>query len=131
MFLSAIRTPTVTRSLQAQSTRALSVSAALNEKKQFIVIAHDHTDADAQKRRLSVRETHLAGARALKKDGTLQLGGALLTNHSESGKMVGSIMIFSAESEEDVRKIIEKDQYVQGNVWAKYDIYPFRQAAFP
>ncbi|KAG0041427.1 hypothetical protein BGZ83_001826 [Gryganskiella cystojenkinii] len=127
MFLSTIRAPVLARGLQ-QSTRALSVSAALNEKKQFIVIAHDYTDADALKRRLSVRETHLVGARALKKDGTLQLGGALLTDHTESGKMIGSIMIFNAENIQEVKDLVEKDQYVKGKVWGKYDIYPFRQA---
>lgn len=84
------------------------IKAALSEKKQFIVIAHDHTDADALKRRLTVRETHLAAARAMKKDGTLQLGGALLTDHSESGKMIGSIMIFSAENIQEVKELVEK-----------------------
>lgn len=83
-------------------------TATLNEKKQFIVIAHDHTDTDALKRRLAVRESHLVGARALKKDGTLLLGGALLTDHTESGKMIGSVMIFSAESKDEVKKLIEK-----------------------
>ncbi|KAF9186703.1 hypothetical protein BGZ51_009825 [Haplosporangium sp. Z 767] len=117
-----------TLSAQQHCHRSFSVSAAANAKKQFIVIARDYQDEEAQNRRMEVRPKHLEGARALKKSGTLQLGGALLSDHSESGKMIGSIMIFSAESEAEVAEIVEKDQYVTGKVWEHYQILPFRQA---
>ncbi|KAF9988698.1 hypothetical protein BGZ75_008803 [Mortierella antarctica] len=88
--------------------RAFSASAASNAKKQFIVIARDYQDPEAQNRRTAVRPKHLEGAKVLKKSGALQLGGALLSDHSESGKMIGSVMIFSADSEEEVKNTIEK-----------------------
>ncbi|KAG0287993.1 hypothetical protein BGZ97_006933, partial [Linnemannia gamsii] len=59
-------------------------------------------------RRLDVRPKHLVEAKALKKSGQLQIGGALLTDHSDSGKMIGSIMIMKGENAEEVRQIIEK-----------------------
>ncbi|KAG0289863.1 hypothetical protein BGZ96_006648 [Linnemannia gamsii] len=67
-------------------------------------------------------------AKALKKSGLLQIGGALLTDHSTSGKMIGSVMIFHAENAEEVRQLVEKDYYVTGKVWEHYQILPFRSA---
>ncbi|KAF8949204.1 hypothetical protein BGZ47_008983 [Haplosporangium gracile] len=109
--------------------RALSVSAAANAtKNQFIVIARDFTDPEALTRRLDVRSKHLVEAKELKKSGKLQAGGALLTDHSELGRMIGSIMIFQAETSEEVRQLVEKDYYVTGKVWEHYQILPFRSA---
>ncbi|KAG0060619.1 hypothetical protein BGZ90_003958, partial [Linnemannia elongata] len=81
-------------------------------------------------RRLDVRPKHLVEAKELKKSGKLQIGGALLTDHSASGKMIGSIMIFSADNAEEVRQLVEKDYYVTGKVWEHYQILPFRSADF-
>ncbi|KAF9977496.1 hypothetical protein BGZ73_005883 [Actinomortierella ambigua] len=102
-----------TRSIQrAVGQRNFSVSAAAASataaKKQFLVVAWDYTDADAVKRRLDVRPAHLKDAQALKASKTLQAGGAILTDHTENGKMKGSIMIFNADSEDEVRKLVEK-----------------------
>ncbi|KAF9921569.1 hypothetical protein FBU30_008373 [Linnemannia zychae] len=109
--------------------RAISVSATANAgKNQFIVIARDFQDPEALNRRLEVRPKHLVDARALKKSGELQLGGALLTDHSPSGKMIGSVMIFQAENADEVRQLVEKDYYVTGKVWEHYQILPFRSA---
>ncbi|KAF9430667.1 hypothetical protein BGZ94_005097 [Podila epigama] len=108
--------------------RTFSVAAA--RQHQFFVIARDYKDADAINRRQSVRPKHLEGAKALRESGHLQLGGALLTDHTENGKMIGSIMVFEAESQEEVVKILEKDEYVTGKVWENYQVIPFRAAKF-
>ncbi|KAF9085737.1 hypothetical protein BGX23_009414 [Mortierella sp. AD031] len=109
--------------------RALSVSATANEaKNQFIVIARDYQDPEALARRLDVRPKHMVDARALKKSGKLQIGGALLTDHTDTGKMIGSIMIFQADSADEVRQLVEKDYYVTAKVWEHYQILPFRSA---
>ncbi|KAG0349598.1 hypothetical protein BG004_000004 [Podila humilis] len=118
----------VTSTTSGIARRAFSAAAA--QQHQFIVIARDYKDEDALKRRNSVRPSHLVDATELKKSGKLQLGGALLTNHGDSGKMIGSVMIFEAESEEEVVKIVEKDHYVTGKVWENYQIIPFRAAKF-
>ncbi|KAG0010773.1 hypothetical protein BGZ81_002562 [Podila clonocystis] len=128
MFLKSIISKTSPAATNRIAHRAFSAAAAQNH--QFIVIARDYKDAEALNRRLSVRPKHLEGASALKKSGKLQLGGALLTDHTEKGKMIGSIMIFEAESQEEVVKIIEKDEYVTGKVWENYQVIPFRGAKF-
>jgi uncharacterized protein YciI len=116
-------------SLQPTRTLQRSFSAAVAaDKKQFVVIVHDHKDPDALHRRLAVRPTHLVAAKQLKRDGVIHLGGAILTDHTESGKMCGSALIINADSAEQVTKIIESDPYFQDRVWDKYTIFPFRQA---
>ncbi|KAF9434401.1 hypothetical protein BGZ76_008084 [Entomortierella beljakovae] len=124
VLVPSLRAVRPTRAIQ--SARAFSTTS-LN-RDQFIVIARDYTDPDALKRRLSVRPKHLEGANELKKSGKLHLGGALLSDHSDTGRMVGSVMIFNADSIQEVKEIVERDQYVTGKVWEHYDIIPFRQA---
>lgn len=126
MFLKSIISKTSPVTTTRIAHRAFSAAAAQNH--QFIVIARDYQDAEALNRRLSVRPKHLEGAAELKKTGKLQLGGALLTDHTDKSKMIGSIMIFEAESQEEVVKIIEKDEYVTGKVWENYQVIPFRAA---
>ncbi|KAF9120652.1 hypothetical protein BG015_006030, partial [Linnemannia schmuckeri] len=88
--------------------RALSVSATANAaKNQFIVIARDFTDPEAINRRLAIRSKHLVEARALRKSGQIQSAGALFTDHSASGKMIGSVIFFQAETAEEVRQLVE------------------------
>ncbi|KAF9998905.1 hypothetical protein BGZ65_005662, partial [Modicella reniformis] len=87
--------------------RCYSAAVSDNMRNQFLVVVHDQTDAGAFDRRLAVRPVHLIGAKKLKESGTLQFGGPILTDHSESGKMRGSALIVRAESEEAVKKIIE------------------------
>lgn len=40
--------------------------------------------------------------------------------------MKGSMIIFEAESEEQVRESLAKDPYVADKVWEKWEIYPYR-----
>lgn len=40
--------------------------------------------------------------------------------------MVGSLIIYEAESEEFVRNLVKVDPYVIGKVWEKYEIWPFK-----
>ncbi len=91
----------------------------------FLVIAHDGTDEGALERRLAVREKHLERSSKLKEAGTLQVGGAIL---SEDGRMIGSAMVMEAQSEEALRELLEADPYRDGDVWQRYQIWPFRRA---
>ena len=45
---------------------------------QFMIIAYDGQDEGALNRRLAVRDSHIAGAIALKNAGNLIAGGAIL-----------------------------------------------------
>ncbi len=92
---------------------------------QFLVIAHDGTDAEALGRRLAVREKHLEEAHRLKAAGVLHVGGAIL---DEGERMIGSAMVIEADSEEALRAMLEADPYRRGGVWQRFEIWPFRRA---
>lgn len=93
---------------------------------QYIVHAYDYTDEQALDRRMSVRPAHLEGARKLKDDGHLIVGGALL---DPEGRMIGSMMLVEFESEAQLQQWLQQDPYVTGRVWEKININPFRPAA--
>ncbi|GJE97297.1 YCII domain-containing protein [Phanerochaete sordida] len=91
-------------------------------KHTFAVYAPDYTDPEAFSRRMAVRATHLVRVKSMKEEGLLRIGGVLAdpeTYQSAEKKLVGSMLIFEAESLEAVRKIIEEDIYWSSNVWDK------------
>ncbi|KAK7691336.1 hypothetical protein QCA50_004730 [Cerrena zonata] len=91
-------------------------------KSLFLVYAPDYPDPECLSRRLSVRTTHLANAGNLLEQGILKIGGAMITPETyktDQKKMTGSTLIYSADSLEEVREIVENDVYYKGNVWDK------------
>jgi uncharacterized protein len=91
----------------------------------FILTAWDGTDEGALARRLAAREAHLVGVKALFAQGTLVFAGAML---DDAGKMIGSTVIFSADTKEQVEALVRADPYVSGNVWQRWEVRPFRLA---
>lgn len=91
----------------------------------YVIHAYDGTDETALDRRMAVRPNHFEGVRKLKEMGHYVLGGALL---STDGQMIGSMMLLDFENEEQIQDWLSWEPYVQGNVWEKIDIKPFRQA---
>ncbi|KAG8999103.1 hypothetical protein FRB94_006439 [Tulasnella sp. JGI-2019a] len=103
--------------IPSRSYRAMA--SATPSKNTFVVWAPDFDDAEAFSRRLQVRGQHLANGAAKAKEGTIKLGGAMLTPESITGgdrKMVGSMLLFEADSLEEVRKLVEEDVYFKGKV---------------
>ncbi len=92
---------------------------------QYLVIAWDGTDADALNRRLAAREAHLDGVKALKAEGKLLVGGAIL---DDEGKMIGSSVIVDFPSRADLDAWLQNDPYTKGNVWQRVEVRPFRAA---
>lgn len=92
---------------------------------QFLVMAYDGKDADALNRRLAAREAHLGGAQALKKDGRLIAGGALL---DAEGKMIGSTLYVEFDSRAELDAWLQNDPYVKGDVWRDITVHPIRLA---
>lgn len=92
---------------------------------QYVVHAYDYTDTEAYDRRLSVRPSHFDTVRELKANGQFILGGALL---DPDGKMIGSMMIVEFDNEEQIQQWLDREPYVNGRVWEKIDIKPFRRA---
>ena|SRR2546428_6247303 len=92
---------------------------------QYLVIAHDGTDPEAQARRQAIRSTHLDGIRPLVEQGKILVGGAIL---DEAGAMVGSVVIANFASKAELNAWLEVEPYVTGGVWATVDVRPFRPA---
>jgi uncharacterized protein YciI len=92
---------------------------------QFLIIAHDGIDEGALERRMAAREAHLVGARAMKANGSMIVGGAIL---DEQGRMVGSSCIVEFPDRAAVDAWLASDPYVTENVWQKIEVRPFRCA---
>lgn len=92
---------------------------------QFLVIAYDGTDEAALDRRMAVREAHIEGARAMKAEGSMIVGGAIL---DDQGRMIGSSCIVEMPDRAAVDAWLARDPYVTGNVWQKIEVRPFRCA---
>ncbi|OMH79303.1 hypothetical protein AX774_g7298 [Zancudomyces culisetae] len=103
-----------------KDTRSFSNMSSLR-KSQYLATFRDHSDPDALQRRLSVRESHLEVARKLKNsDKIIEHVAALL---DENDRMVGSMFIINADSEAEVKEVLQKDLYYTSNVWDKDSLY--------
>ncbi|OJK02512.1 hypothetical protein ASPACDRAFT_41341 [Aspergillus aculeatus ATCC 16872] len=104
----------------------------MSAKNEFLCILPDKPDALA--RRLEVRAQHLANVTPLVESGKVVLGGAMLDQHpkpDDSVSFKGSVMIYVAESKEEVERLVKNDIYTKSDVWdlEKAQIIPFKSAA--
>lgn len=141
MFLAASKFPGRPLSFKSLSARARSArmsSSSGPQRHLFLVYAPDKTDPDALKRRLSVREQHLANAKKLRAEDTvgtsygppsirmsklsalsIVMGGAMVTEDSLTSaqkKMTGSTLLVRGVNSEEVRKLVESDVYYTSDV---------------
>jgi uncharacterized protein YciI len=93
--------------------------------KQYVIIAYDGDDTDAQERRKTIRPLHLAGAKILKERNQFVTGGAIL---NDAGEMTGSVMIVQFETEEEFQEWYKEEPYIKNGVWKTIDVKPFRVA---
>jgi uncharacterized protein YciI len=91
----------------------------------YVVYAHDYRTEDAVSRRLAVRQSHLDGVAVLRSRGQFHLGGALL---DETGAMIGSMMLVEFSTVDDLQAWLDREPYIQEQVWERYEVTPFRQA---
>jgi uncharacterized protein len=91
----------------------------------YVIHAYDGTDEGALERRMAVRQKHLDGIAEIKAKGQYVIGGALL---DADGKMIGSMVVFDFETEQQLKDWQANEPYIQGNVWQKITIDLFRQA---
>ncbi|KAF7506204.1 hypothetical protein GJ744_012184 [Endocarpon pusillum] len=124
------------------TTTPLSTSQP-RSKKEWLVHLPDHTDPSTLAKRVSVRGDHLSGIGPALASGRLLFGGATLSAHPEAEEggggaasapppppMTGSVMLVTAESEEEVREFVRADVYARSGVWdvQKMTVWPFRTA---
>ncbi|ORX90962.1 hypothetical protein K493DRAFT_265124 [Basidiobolus meristosporus CBS 931.73] len=110
------------------SSRKLSsarfFTTSLEARKQYLVIAKDFIDEEAISRRLATRDSHLSRCRTLYKDKLMLAAGALKSDDSDYGKMLGSYHIYEADSIQKVKELISQDPYLVGRVWEDVKIMP-------
>jgi uncharacterized protein len=92
---------------------------------QWLIIARDGTDAQAQERRMAARPAHLENAAKLQAAGHLLVGGALLDG---DGRMIGSACVAQFATRAELDEWLRTDPYVTGNVWQDIQILPYRVA---
>ncbi len=94
---------------------------------QFLVKAMDYKDDEAIKRRMAMREAHLAVSRSMKDEGKYLIAAAIFDDEE---KMIGSVIVCEFESEEILRKCLENDPYSKGQVWETFEISRCKVADF-
>lgn len=103
----------------------------MSAQREWLVTVPDHPNAI--EKRLAARPKHLDNLKPRIDAGQVVFGGAMLSEQpgeGESPKMTGSVMLFKANSEEEVRQLLEADEYTKGGAWdvSKATIQPFRCA---
>ncbi|BFZ61554.1 hypothetical protein YB2330_002625 [Saitoella coloradoensis] len=87
-------------------------------KPEWIAILPDHPgNVD---KRLQHRPEHLERSKQMHAEGTKNFGGAFFDKHpvgDEKPSFKGSITVYEADTEEEVRKMVEQDPYAVNGVW--------------
>lgn len=87
---------------------------------QFLILAHDATDAEAPARRMAAREAHLKTIAEYKAKGNMILGAALWDDART--KMNGSVIVAEFESREALDAWLQNDPYVTQQVWGEIQV---------
>lgn len=133
------RNPQHRMSTNASPATGSSSEAQPRPKREYLVHLPDHTTPSTLATRLSVRADHLSGIRPALASGRLLFGGATLSAHPDPAEggaapppppMTGSVMLVTAESEEEVREFVRADVYATTGVWdvQRMTVWPFRTA---
>lgn len=89
----------------------------------YVIHAYDYPES--LDKRMATRPDHLNYVRQLKANGQFVLGGALL---NETGLMIGSTLMLTFDTDEQLQEYLRTDPYIVQGVWEKIDVKPFRQA---
>jgi len=91
---------------------------------QFTIIARDDPADGTLDKRLAAREKHMERIHAMKAEGTIIDGGALL---DDDGRMVGSVVLCEFPDRNALDAYITSEVYFTQGVWKDLDILPFRR----
>jgi len=80
----------------------------------FLIVAYDGKDENALERRMSVREKHFANVMKIQGKGHVHCAGGI-TN--EAGQLVGSMLVVSFDTREQLDEYLKTEPYVVNNVW--------------
>lgn len=85
----------------------------------------DTKDPDIQQKRAALRPAHLQRASALRQQGHLVLGGAIL---DDDGNPIGSAAIARFDTRAEVDAWLKDDPWTKAGVWTSFEIIPFKIA---
>jgi uncharacterized protein YciI len=88
----------------------------------FVATCTDKPDSVGK--RMEARPAHLAYLASL--GARVRVGGALLD--AEGQTPLGSLIVFEAANEAEVRALLSLDPYVKADLFAAVDLKPWRQA---
>ncbi|WP_266064853.1 YciI family protein [Brucella intermedia] len=91
---------------------------------QFTIIARDDTAVGTLERRLAAREEHMERIHAMKAEGTILDGGALI---DDDGKMIGSVVLCEFPDRAALDAYIGSEIYFTQKVWKDITVLPFRR----
>ena len=86
---------------------------------QFLIVARDGTDPDAEIRRRHARPEHSALVQAMKSNGTFRVGGHTLDH---AGNIIGSAMIVEFANQEAFDEYLSKEPYATSGVWKQIEV---------
>lgn len=92
----------------------------------FVMYAEDSSDSSAKRDRH--RAAHVAHISALDDNGRIVLAGPLKDDAGE--RSIGALIVFEAADIKAARQLVGQDPYVEGGVFQRIDIQPFKQV-FP
>ena len=80
----------------------------------FLLVAYDGKDEGALERRMRVRPDHFANVMKIQETGHVHCAGGI-TN--EAGQLIGSMLVVSFDSREQLDNYLKTEPYVVNNVW--------------
>lgn len=90
----------------------------------FTIIARDDTAAGTLEKRLAAREKHMERIHAMKSEGTILDGGALI---DDDGRMIGSVVLCEFPDRAALQAYIDSEIYFTEGVWKDLTILPFKR----
>ncbi|RSL49384.1 hypothetical protein CEP53_009169 [Fusarium sp. AF-6] len=128
IFRSLVRPSSASRLSLSTLPQAQRTMTTGGTKKEWLAIMPDKPNV--LEIRKNVKATHYEGIKPLIASGTLPVGGAIFEKHPVDGEPAlfkGSVVVYSAESIDEVRTIIENDIYATAGVWdlEKVQILPY------
>lgn len=86
---------------------------------QQIIIAYDHTDADALNRRMNARADHFKVIDDLRGQNKILIGIAIA---DDSEKMIGSVLVTNFDDRAELDEWLAREPYVVQKVWKDIQI---------
>ncbi|KAH6603873.1 hypothetical protein Trco_007319 [Trichoderma cornu-damae] len=118
------------RNVVAKPSSVRSLATVTAKKHTFLVVIPDVPGSSAV--RSECRPTHLKNIFPYVENRSLKIGGPILhsqpKDENDKPDVYGSVVIWAADSQQEVLEILKKDVYVEKGVWdfSNVKIYPFK-----